>query len=111
VHFFLVVEEEPVVCSYCDKSLKNQKALLAHQKRVHKVFANDSKVQPPRNKSLLFCGPSAKAFRSGKVISQGCQIFLGPNIPNWENNTNEQKLGIPNGHKLYQMAMKYSKWS
>jgi hypothetical protein len=30
---------------------------------------------------------------------------IGENIPN------DHKLHIPNGHKLYQMALKYSKWS
>jgi hypothetical protein len=43
---------------------------------------------------------------------QGCQIFLGPNIPNWENynkwrknNTKRPKI-IPNGHKTFQMVSK-----
>jgi hypothetical protein len=33
---------------------------------------------------------------------QGCQIFLGPNIPNGKN--------IPNDYKLYQTAINYIKW-
>jgi hypothetical protein len=33
-----------------------------------------------------------------KWYYQGCQIFLGSNIPNWENKTND--------HKLYQMDIK-----
>jgi hypothetical protein len=41
---------------------------------------------------------------------QGCQIFLGPNIPKREK-YNKWPQTIPNGHKVYQMAMKYSKWS
>jgi hypothetical protein len=32
---------------------------------------------------------------------QGCHIFLDPNIPNGEN--------VPNGHKLYQTAISYTK--
>jgi hypothetical protein len=40
-------------------------------------------------------------------MDQGCQIFLGPNIPNWEK-YDKRPLTIPNGHKLYQMAIKYS---
>jgi hypothetical protein len=32
---------------------------------------------------------------------QGCQIYLVPNIPNWTTN-------LPNGHKLYQSATKYT---
>jgi hypothetical protein len=42
---------------------------------------------------------------------QGCQIFLGPSIPKREKIPNEHKLGIPNGYKIYQKALKYSKWS
>jgi hypothetical protein len=30
----------------------------------------------------------------------GCQIFLDPNIPNWEKCTKGPQT-IPNGHKLY----------
>jgi hypothetical protein len=41
---------------------------------------------------------------------QGCQIFLGPNIPNWEKYTKWPQV-IPNGHQLNQMDVKYSKWS
>jgi hypothetical protein len=41
---------------------------------------------------------------------QGCQIFLGPNIPKWEKYTKLPQT-IPNCHKLCQMAMKYSKLS
>jgi hypothetical protein len=32
---------------------------------------------------------------------QGCQIFLSPNIQNVQN--------IPNGHKIYRMAIGYTK--
>jgi hypothetical protein len=41
------------------------------------------------------------------TLGQGCQIFLGPNIPNWEKYSKWTQT-IPNGHKLYQMALKYS---
>jgi hypothetical protein len=40
---------------------------------------------------------------------QGCQIFRGPNVPKWEKTYQPQN--VANGHKLYQMAVKYSKWS
>jgi hypothetical protein len=40
---------------------------------------------------------------------EGCQIFLGPNITNWEI-CNKWPQSIPNGHELYQMAIKCSKW-
>jgi hypothetical protein len=33
---------------------------------------------------------------------QGCQIYLGPNIPKWEK--------LPNDHKLYQTAINCTKW-
>jgi hypothetical protein len=41
---------------------------------------------------------------------QGCQIFLGPNIPKRELYTKWPQT-VPNGHKLYQLIKKYSKWS
>jgi hypothetical protein len=43
-------------------------------------------------------------------LEQGCQIFLGPNIPNREKYTKWPPT-IPNGHELYQMGVNYSKWS
>jgi hypothetical protein len=36
------------------------------------------------------------------VREQGCQIFLGPNIPKRKN--------IPNDHTLYPEAINYTKW-
>jgi hypothetical protein len=39
---------------------------------------------------------------------QGGQIFLGPNIPKRENI--KMTKNYTNGHKLYQMDVKYSKW-
>jgi hypothetical protein len=41
---------------------------------------------------------------------QGCQIFLGPNIPNWKKYTKLPQTR-PKGCKIYAMAVKYSKWS
>jgi hypothetical protein len=41
---------------------------------------------------------------------QGCQIFLGPNIPKCKKYTKWPQT-LPKGHKLYQMAVRYSKWS
>jgi hypothetical protein len=46
----------------------------------------------------------------GEVTQQGCQIFLGPNIPTRKKYTKLPQT-IRKGHKLYQMAVNYSKWS
>jgi hypothetical protein len=43
-------------------------------------------------------------------FEQGCQIFLGPDIPKRENYTKRTQT-IPNGHKIYHRALKYSKSS
>jgi hypothetical protein len=40
-----------------------------------------------------------------ECLRQGCQIFLGPNIPKWEKYTKWQKT-IHNDHKLYQKGSK-----
>jgi hypothetical protein len=34
-----------------------------------------------------------------RALEQGCKIFLGPNIPNWEKYTKLPQT-IPNGHKF-----------
>jgi hypothetical protein len=39
----------------------------------------------------------------GNSDGQGCQIFLGPNIP-------KRKKYIPNDQKLYRKAVNYTKW-
>jgi hypothetical protein len=44
------------------------------------------------------------------VVIQGCQIFLGATYQNWEKYTKRQH-NIPNYHEIYQMVMKYTKWS
>jgi hypothetical protein len=49
-------------------------------------------------------------MKSSETLAQGCQIFLGPNIPKWEKYT-KRPLTRPNDQKLYQMAVNYSKWS
>jgi hypothetical protein len=41
----------------------------------------------------------------------GLPDFCGYNIPKWEKIPNSQKICIPNGHKIYQMAVKYTKWT
>jgi hypothetical protein len=56
-------------------------------------------------------------FREKKVLlfHQGCQIYHGPNIPNWEI-YNKRPQTIPKGHELYyinghtifQMVIKYT---
>jgi hypothetical protein len=38
-----------------------------------------------------------------RTVNQGCQIFIGPNLPKLEKYT-------PNDHKLYQTAVNYTKW-
>jgi hypothetical protein len=42
--------------------------------------------------------------------AQGCQIVLGPNIPNRKNipNFHKRPLVIPNGRKIFQMIIKYN---
>jgi hypothetical protein len=41
---------------------------------------------------------------------QGCQIFICSKLPKRQK-YNKWPQTIPNGHKLYQMVIKYSKWS
>jgi hypothetical protein len=41
---------------------------------------------------------------------QGCQIFLGTTYQHGEKYT-KLPQNVPNGHKKYQMAVKYSKWT
>jgi hypothetical protein len=40
---------------------------------------------------------------------QGCQIFLGPNIPKRHKYTKGPQT-TPNGHTLFQVAINYTKW-
>jgi hypothetical protein len=47
------------------------------------------------NSKSVFCG-----------ASQGCQIFLGTTYQNREN-IPKQPQNIPNGHKIYAIAVKY----
>jgi hypothetical protein len=58
----------------------------------------------------------------GGAFDQGCQISLGSTYQNGENITNGILYGhfgifygkmtenISNGHKIYQMVVKYTKW-
>jgi hypothetical protein len=59
--------------------------------------------------------PPPRQREEKKILQQGCQIFLGPNIPKREKYTkspqtipNGHKLGIPNGRKIFQMVIKYT---
>jgi hypothetical protein len=45
------------------------------------------------------------------VVGMVARFFLVQTYQNGKYITNDHKLHIPNGHKLYQMAIKYSKWS
>jgi hypothetical protein len=45
------------------------------------------------------------------VVGWVARFFLVQTYQNGKNISNDHKLHIPNGHKLYQMAIKYSKWS
>jgi hypothetical protein len=45
----------------------------------------------------------------GAVI-QGCQIILGATHQNGKNVPNDHKICIPKIRKIYQIAVKYSKW-
>jgi hypothetical protein len=40
---------------------------------------------------------------------QGCQIFLGTTYQNG-NKLPKSPQNIPNGHKIYEMAVKYTEW-
>jgi hypothetical protein len=51
----------------------------------------------------VFIYAQLRYFFSCTVHVQGCQIFLDTTYQSGKN--------IPNGHKVYQMAMKYMKWS
>jgi hypothetical protein len=44
------------------------------------------------------------------MLHQGCQIFPGPNIPKRKKYTKWPQT-MPKGLTLYQMGIKYSKWS
>jgi hypothetical protein len=69
------------------------------------------------NFSLFVCWIKANKRNLSLIPSQGfcphqgCQIFLGPNIPKRKKYTKWPET-IPKGHKkMYQMAVKYYKWS
>jgi hypothetical protein len=53
----------------------------------------------------LFSGPNCSACDRG----QGCQIFLGALYQNWKKCT-KWTQNVPNGHKISQISIKYSKW-
>jgi hypothetical protein len=76
--------------------------------------ASSSGISRRPRGSARACAPSGdyvtKFGATFYCTVQGCQIFLGPNIPNWEK-YDKCRQTIPNGRKLYQMAIKYSKWS
>jgi hypothetical protein len=55
--------------------------------------------------SCVFC----VKVRNVEGRNQGCQIYLGSNIPKWEIYTKLLYQTVPDGHKLYQIAIKYSK--
>jgi hypothetical protein len=58
---------------------------------------------------------TARPFVLTKQAHKGCQIFLGPNIPNWRK-CNKWSQTIPEKnklnqmaiHKIFQMVMKYA---
>jgi hypothetical protein len=58
--------------------------------------------------NLASCSCVSPTWNRGQ--GQSCHIFLGTNIPKREKYTKWPQT-LPNGRKLYQMAMKYSKWS
>jgi hypothetical protein len=43
-------------------------------------------------------------------LQQGCQICLGPNYQNGDKYT-KLPQNIPNGHKIFPMSVKQTKWS
>jgi hypothetical protein len=52
---------------------------------------------------LLDCRQQKNSSRSRRM--QGCQIFLVPKYPNEENYT-KLPQNVPNGHKIFPMAVK-----
>jgi hypothetical protein len=47
----------------------------------------------------------------GSTHCQGCQIFIGNIYQNRKNILMHQQIHIPNGHKLYKMSVKLTKWT
>jgi hypothetical protein len=43
-------------------------------------------------------------------LRQDCQIFLGTTYQNWEIYTNKTYIKTPNGHKIFQIAVKKAIW-
>jgi hypothetical protein len=72
--------------------------------------------------SVVKCGQSnwPRSWLKAAAVAiahRGCQIFLratyknGKYVPKLPQNIpNVHKICIPNGHKIYQMAIKYAKW-
>jgi hypothetical protein len=49
-----------------------------------------------------------KAFQPRR-LQQGCQIFLAAKYQNQKKYT-KQPQNVPNGHKIYQLAINYTEW-
>jgi hypothetical protein len=45
-----------------------------------------------------------------RILIRVARFFLVQTYQNGKNKPKDPKLGIPNNHKLYQMAGNYSKW-
>jgi hypothetical protein len=67
------------------------------------IFKIITSVQGRRN---YFTLSDAEMFED-RSMKQGCQIFLGTNIPKLEKYTKGPQT-TPNGDKFYQMAVKYT---
>jgi hypothetical protein len=50
------------------------------------------------------------AGTNGSSLPKGLPDFSGCDIPKWGKIYIETGKNIPNGHKIYQMAIKYTKW-
>jgi hypothetical protein len=66
------------------------------------IRTNVCKVQ---NRQKARCKKRGRKMKRLGGAQQGCQIFIGSNIPKRKNIPNDHKLGIPKGYKLNQMTV------
>jgi hypothetical protein len=78
-----------------------------HRTLADIVVNDDRDIDPGSNPTYTTCSigtklaPTYHPLKNCPLI-QGCQIFLC----NEKNIPNSQQIGIPNAHKIYQMAVK-----
>jgi hypothetical protein len=75
----------------------------------HKIYQMDDNYIPVPKSLFQGLQKYTKIWIFGMQkygMQQGCQIFLGTEYPNEENIPNYHYIITPNGHKLYQIAVK-----